>query len=132
MVFASGADNKLLWRLFALQFTCSIKCQLRSRIQSHIFHIPCLSMINLCLSTNKKFAEKNISRTRAHIFKNQRTRTIFILSRLKETAKCNSPKVFVEKPRKCLPAKSLIKSKSRRIISGKTIATINSRENIFL
>ena len=46
-------------------------------------------MINLCLSTDKKFAvKKKISRTCAHIFKNQRTRTIFIFLprlRLKNT-----------------------------------------------
>ena len=42
-------------------------------------------MINLCLSTVKKFAVKqSILRTRARIFKNERTRTIFIsLPRLK-------------------------------------------------
>ena len=71
--------NAKKWCLFALKFTCSIKLQRRSRNLSHIFHIPCLSMINLCLSFDKKIAvKKNISRTRARISKNQKTRTIYI------------------------------------------------------
>ena len=64
--------------LFAPQFTCNIKLQRKSRIWYHIFHTPCFSMINLCLSTDKKFAVKKNSRKRTRIFKNQRTRTIFI------------------------------------------------------
>ena len=54
--------------LFAPQFTCNIKLQRKSRIWYHIFHTPCFSMINLCLSTDKKFAVKKIFPARAHAF----------------------------------------------------------------
>ena len=56
------------WRLFALEFTRSKNLQWRSGILCHIFHIPCRSMVNLCLSTDKKFFSKTIFTAHPHTF----------------------------------------------------------------